>query len=169
MKIEIKADEALTPDERAQIYDISVAAFPPDDIEWSDHDDWHVLVWEGTEIVTHVEIVERTAMVGGRAVRLGGIGGVVTRPAWRKKGLAETAMQAARDFLHDPLGVAFGLLVCGEELIPYYSRLGWQLLGIPMWIEQSRGRISFPGPIMVLPVCEQDWPEGEIDLKGKPW
>ena len=79
-------------------------------------------------------------------------------------------MKVAQETLRDPLAVEFGLLVCGEKMLPYYGKLGWKQVTAPMWIEeQPKGRVLFPGPIMILPVCRQDWPEGEIDLKGKPW
>jgi aminoglycoside 2'-N-acetyltransferase I len=108
--------------------------------------------------------------VGSRPVRLGGIGGVSTRTPWRKRGLAEAAMKVAQAYLRDPLGVAFGLLVCDEKMVPYYAKFGWKRVTVPMWIEeQPKGRVLFPGPVMILAVCGQDWPEGEIDLKGKPW
>jgi aminoglycoside 2'-N-acetyltransferase I len=170
MRIEFKAASQLSPGERAQLEALFDEAFPPDgtDIQWS-ISDRHILVREGEEIVSNVGILERTATVGGRPVRLGGIGGVATRIAWRKRGLAKAAMKVAQDYLRDPLAVEFGLLVCGENMLPYYAKLGWKRVTVPMWIEQPKGRVLFPGPIMILPVCEQDWPEGEIDLKGRPW
>ncbi|HTX93199.1 MAG TPA: GNAT family N-acetyltransferase [Anaerolineales bacterium] len=171
MKIELKAESQLTESERQGLERLSAEAFPPDgeDTQWA-RSDWHVLVWEGEEIVSHVEIVERTAAVGGRPVRLGGIGGVSTLKAWRRRGLAEAALKVAVETLHRPLKVDFGLLVCGEVMIPYYSKFGWKLLGRPMWIEdQPGGRVLYKAPLMILPVGRDEWPDGEIDLCGRPW
>lgn len=170
MKIELKAERQLTESERLGLARLSAEAFPPDgdDTQWA-QSDWHVLVWEGDEIVSHVEIVERTARVSGQPVRLGGIGGVSTLKAWRKRGLAEAALKTAVDTLREPLAVDFGLLVCGEVMIPYYSKFGWKLIGRPMWIDQPKGRVLYQSPIMVLPVCKDEWPDGEIDLCGRPW
>jgi predicted GNAT family N-acyltransferase len=170
MRIELKAESQLAESERLGLARLSTEAFPPDgdDTQWA-QSDWHVLVWEGDEIVSHVEIVERTATVSGQLVRLGGIGGVSTLIAWRKRGLAEAALKIAVETLHAPLAVDFGLLVCDEGMIPYYSKFGWILIGRSMWIDQPKGRVLYKSPIMVLPVCKNEWPEGEIDLCGQPW
>jgi nodulation protein A len=170
MRIELKGESQLTEPERLGLARLSAEAFPPDgdDTQWA-QSDWHVLVWEGDEIVSHVEIVERTASVGGQPVRLGGIGGVSTLIAWRKRGLAEAALKTAVDTLRNPLAVDFGLLVCGEVMIPYYSKFGWKLIGRPMWIDQPKGRELFTDPIMILPMSKDEWPDGEIDLCGRPW
>ena len=82
MKIKLKAESRLGESERLGLARLSAEAFPPDgeDTQWA-QSDWHVLVWEGDEIVSHVEIVERTASVGGRPVRLGGIGGEPVIPS----------------------------------------------------------------------------------------
>ena len=169
MKIELKADNELTASERLGLEHLSAEAFPPDgtDTAWAQND-WHVLVWEGDEIVSHVEIVERTALVGGAPMRLGGIGGVSTLKAWRKRGLAETAMKVAMGHLHQPMAVDFGLLICGDALIPYYGKFGWNLIAEQMWIDQPKGRVLFKAHVMVLPVRKTEWPQGEIDLCGRP-
>jgi GNAT superfamily N-acetyltransferase len=170
MNIELKAESQLTGPERLGLERLSAEAFPPDgtDTCWSKND-WHVLVWEGGEIVSHVEIVVRMARVGGIPVRLGGIGGVSTLKAWRKHGLAEAALKVASEHLRHPLAVDFGLLICGETLIHYYNKFGWRLTANKMWIEQPKGRVLFDALIMILPVCKTEWPRGEIDLCGRPW
>ena len=116
-----------------------------------------------------MEIVERTASVGGQLVRLGGIGGMSTLIAWRKRDLAKAALKTAVKTLHDPTAVDFGLLACSKAMIPYYAKFGWKLIGRPMWIDQPKGRRQFTDPIMILPVCKNKWPDGEIDLCGRPW
>jgi len=170
MRIEIQAEHQLVPQVRTWLDQLSAEAFPPDglNIEWA-RSDWHVLVWEGEELVSHVEIVERIASVGGQPVKLGGIGGVATKSEWRRRGLAEAAMKAAQAFLRDRLGVDFGLLICDEKMLPYYGKLGWKLVSRSLWIGQERGKVNFPTPTMILPVGKDEWPAGEIDLCGPPW
>ncbi len=170
MRIELKADDLLDEAERFGLKQLSDEAFPPDgkDTCWAKND-WHVMIWEENQIVSHVEIVDRLASVGGMPVRLGGIGGVSTLKAWRGRGLAETALRLAQAHLRQPLGVDFGLLICGEPLVHYYDKFGWKLTASQMWIEQPKGRVLFDALIMTLPVCKMDWPPGEIDLCGRPW
>jgi hypothetical protein len=73
------------------------------------------------------------------------------------------------NYLREPLKVDFGLLVCGPIMVHYYAKFGWQVLGRPIWIEQSRGRVSFSVPVMFLPVEQTAFPAGEVDLLGRPW
>jgi aminoglycoside 2'-N-acetyltransferase I len=170
MKIVIKRDNEVSASERPQLDSLFSEAFQPDEhiTQWAG-DDWTVLVWENDELVSHVGIVARMATVDGQPVHLGGIGGVATRMDWRRQGLAEAALKVAQTFMHDRLAVDFGLLVCGEVMIPYYAKFGWKLLDRPMLIDQPGGKVTYSEPIMILPVCKSDWPEGEIDLCGPPW
>jgi len=170
MNIELKSDRVLSQSESLALERLSAEAFPPEehDPQWA-RVDWHVLVWEGDEIVSHVEIVERTATVGGRPVRLGGIGGVATLKAFRRRGLAEAALKVAVDYMRQVLAVDFGLLICAETMLPYYGKFGWKLVARQMWIGQPQGRVLYDALIMVLPLCSLDWPAGGIDLCGPPW
>ena len=75
----------------------------------------------------------------------------------------------AQDFLRDPLKVDFGLMIATEERVPHYEKVGWCVVAHTMMIDQPDGKTAFNIPVMVLPVCKQDWPEGPIDLCGLPW
>ena len=170
MEIHIKPSAQLSPSEKQQLDELFAISFPPDDIdyEWAEVD-WYVLVREGERLVSSVEIFERCAAVGGLSVNLGGIGGVATHPGWRRRGYAEAGLKVAESFLRRRLAVDYGLLICSERLVPYYGRLGWQVVQGPMQIEQSGGPVTYSAPIMILPVCKREWPGGPIDLHGKPW
>ncbi len=170
MEIVLKSSDELTPTDRRQLDDLCAEAFPPDGqgYEWS-ATDWYVLVREGEQLVSNVGIVARTVTVGSRQVKLGGIGGVATLVAWRRRGLAEAALKVAQSFMRRKLAADFGLLVCGQNMIPYYSKFGWKLVGDSMLIDQHGRKVTYTGPIMILPVCQSEWPEGPIDLCGKPW
>ena len=75
------------------------------------------------ELVCYLEMVRRTCHVGGQPVDVGGVSGVITRPAWRRRGCASAGLRRAARFLDESLGVDFGLLVCGEEKIPLTPRI----------------------------------------------
>lgn len=169
MQIELKTYSQLTKVERLSLERLYAEAFPPNEITWA-HTDLHVLVLEAGEIVSNVEIFERRITVGGVPVHLGGIGGVATLKSWRRRGLAEAALQAAQAYLREPLAVEFGLLICGEPMVHYYAKFGWKLVANELWIQQPQGRVLYhDAPTMVLPVGRSDWPAGEIDLCGLPW
>ncbi len=78
-------------------------------------------------------------------------------------------MLAAHAYMRDPMQVDFGLLICDDEKVHYYAKLGWELVSEEIWIDQPQGRISFKAHTMVLPVWKTKWPAGEIDLRGRPW
>jgi aminoglycoside 2'-N-acetyltransferase I len=171
MKIEIKAASKITSQEGARLNKLLAEALPPeeDDIKWSEQSDWHVLVWDGEELVSNVEIIERTATVDGKPVSLGGIGGVATGVEWRRRGLASAALETAQTFICEKLAVDFGLLFCSEDMIPFYGRFGWQILERPVLVDQPGGKVAFTEAVMILPVGKNEWPEGVIDLCGLPF
>ena len=170
VEIEVKRADELTESERVHIdaWLIQQFAEESDDYEWSDVN-WHVMLRVDDQLVSHVEIVERTGTVDGQPVKLGGVGGVVTLPEWRGRGLATAALEWAAALIRDELQVAFGLLICDECMIPFYSRLGWQVVEGPLMFDQPGGKVVFDDVTMVLPCAGENWPEGTIDLCGLPW
>ncbi len=172
MEVEIRAASELSAAERQQIQDLDRQAFPSPDpygyLEWSAHH-WQVLVKIDGRCVSQVGIVERTGTVNGQPVKLGGIGGVATLLEWRRRGLAQRAMERAAQFLRDGLGVEFGLLICDQHMLPYYRKLDWQVVEGPLTFDQPQGKVTFPDVTMILPCTKKDWPPGVIDLCGLPW
>ncbi|NLE45797.1 MAG: GNAT family N-acetyltransferase [Chloroflexi bacterium] len=137
-------------------------------IEWAGGD-WSILVHVNGELVSHVNIVDRVVRVGGRDVRLGGIGNVATLETWQGRGLASIGMRTAQAFMCDELGVDFGLLLCEEDLIPFYRRLGWQVVSEPAVVDQPGGKVTLHHIVMVISCQQSEWPSGAIDLCGLPW
>jgi GNAT superfamily N-acetyltransferase len=170
LRVEIKQSSELTLSEQEHLsrWTRQVFGAAAGDYTWAEVD-WHVLVWIEAELVSHVEIIERTGMVGGRPVRLGGIGGVASTPKWRGCGLATLAMEKAAELLRGDLDVEFGLLICGQEMMLFYCRLGWKIVAGPLVFDQPQGKVTLEGVVMVLPCTDQEWPAGTIDLCGLPW
>jgi hypothetical protein len=84
--------------------------------------------------------------------------------------MAQTqALKIAMDFLRDPLAVDFGLMIATDKMIPKYEKNGWQVVAHSMLMDQPGGRMALSYPVMILPVCKQEWPDGVIDLRGLPW
>jgi len=170
VRVEIKRSGEMTPSEQEQVDRLIGQVFGAEVVgyAWADVD-WHVLVWIEGQLASHVEIIERTGTVDGQPVRLGGIGGVASAAEWRGRGLATLAMEKAAKFMCDGLAVGFGLLICGQEMIPFYHRLGWQVVEGPLVFDQLEGKVTFDDVVMVLPCTGQEWPAGMIDLCGLPW
>jgi predicted N-acetyltransferase YhbS len=172
MQTEIHATRQLTPADRRQLDDMLNRAFADDEIGrqyyWADND-WNLWLRSEGEIVSHVGVVDRIVTVGGQPIRVGGVGAVATAQAWRRRGYAQQLMEATGVLLRDELRVRAGLLICGEEMVPYYGRLGWQTVPGPLLIDQPQGKVVVPATIMVLLFDETPWPAGTIDLCGLPF
>ncbi len=131
--------------------------------------DWRVLVFCRGEPASTLAITLRAARVGGTAVRLAGIGNLMTLPSWRGRGLASRALQEAARFMRETLEVEFGFLLCSAVLVPYYRALGWRPLDAPVWFDQPSGPQRWEEEALVLACSSRAWPEGTVDLCGLPW
>lgn len=116
-----------------------------------------------------VGLLQHTISVGGREVKVGGIGSVVTALEFQGKGYASQAMRYARNLMCEEWAVDFGFLFCREQLVPFYERLGWQRVLEPVEVEQPEGPVQWPLAAMVLPCREQTWPAGRVQLNSLPW
>src|SRR5262249_49421383 len=114
--------------------------------------------------------VLREARWNDRSVRVGGIGGVKTHPAFRGRGFATSAIQRALDFFREQGDVDFGLLVCERGLGPFYERQGWRkFLGV-LLVARRHGAVPFTFNLpMTTAVRLQEPVAGTIDLLGPPW
>ncbi len=170
MRIEVKPASELSKFEKARQECVVTSSlyFFLNGTKWAPAD-WSVMVWEDEDLVTNVHIVDRTVKVGNQEVRLGGIGNVATKVEWRKRGYASSALSTALKFLHDPLKVDFAMMIATEPMVSRYEKIGWRVAARSMQVEQPDGKAMLNYPVMILPVCKEDWPEGEIDLCGLPW
>lgn len=179
MQTQIKPAAVLTTKEAALIAALNRQAFREanTDYVWATVD-WHVLLWVGSaddasevdNLISHVAIVARTCTVDDYPVRVGGIGGVVTAPEWRRRGLASAALQRAQVFIAEVLGLEFGLLICNETLAPFFKAQGWNAMTGPLWFSQPGGRVQLNGVTTMAFSCSGcPFPSGSIDLCGLPW
>jgi aminoglycoside 2'-N-acetyltransferase I len=175
--ISIKMVSQLTPEENFRVDEISHLAYKPpdgslseqdDDIEWADPE-WTLLGRLEEQIVSLISIFPREVRVNQQGIPVGGVGGVATHPDYQRRGLAGHLMERTITFLRDELKYPFGLLVCSDLRIPYYQKFGWQLLDDPMIFDWCGTKRVFTENTMVLPLGDQSWPRGTVDLCGKPW
>jgi aminoglycoside 2'-N-acetyltransferase I len=131
--------------------------------------DWRILVYAGGQLVSFLKVTEREVSVGEERVRVAGLGDVVTLPEWRGRGLAGLALRRLNDEMSARAEVEFGMLMCLPELVPYYSRFGWQTVPEPIVYTQSWGKETSTEVTMVLPLRDRAWPGGPIDINGLPW
>jgi GNAT superfamily N-acetyltransferase len=178
MRWELRRIADLTADEQAALRTLALAVYPPDvaaawpgrALEWAPQQ-WSVLGWDAEgAVLCYVGVLLREARWNGRAVRVGGIGGVKTHPASRGRGFATTALQRALDFFREQGNVDFGLLVCEPGLMPFYERLGWHRFPGELFVTQRQATVPFTFNLpMTMPIRLQDSLGGRIDLLGPPW
>lgn len=131
---------------------------------------WTILIKNNQyQLMSSVGILTRQEFCDDVAVLMRGIGGVKTRLNHRRKGYAGTGIQKALKFLTEICRVDFSLLVCRDDLIPYYCRLGWQLFEGQLLVRQSTRKITFTlnntmliDGVNPIPACKF------IDSCGKP-
>jgi GNAT superfamily N-acetyltransferase len=175
IEIVIRLTDSLSDEERNAIDTVDHLAFfeegedENDEIEWALSSTWGILGNLDGVLVSYIGILRRVIRVGGEDITVGGIGGVATHPAWRRRGYAHALLKAAAEFMQKEGDIDFTMLFCSCEMIPYYQKSGYRLVKNPLYITQSSGRLRFDDNYMVLPVSGKPWPEGEIDISGPPW
>jgi len=178
MEVVLRLVADLTDDERAEVSALSRAVYPPEvsaawpgrHWEWSTHQLAVFIRAADGELISYAGLVLRSALLDGRPVRIGGIGGVKTHPAARRQGCAAEAVRRAVACFHERADVAFGLLVCESHLIGYYGRLGWLVFGGRLLVTQRGAPVEFTlNRVMVCGVQEASPSAGTIDLAGPPW
>jgi aminoglycoside 2'-N-acetyltransferase I len=173
LPIVIHGAAALSPTQRAAIRALDREAFAGHPFtgvySWA-RDDHHVMASDAAGLAAHCAIVERVATQDGRALRLGGIGTVMTRPALRRLGLAARILDHAERFLFDALDADAGLLFCVAEIVPFYQRRGWRVMQAKVTVAQPAGTLVWPTPVMLLPRAGRySSLDAPIDLCGLPF
>lgn len=173
----LKSHDDFSAEDSRALYALKTAVYPPTEEtswegasrEWTSPQ-WGVLVRDdaGT-LVSYTGVVQRPGLVDGDRVMIGGIGGVATHPDHRGAGYAPIGMGKALDFL---LGRAtdFVLLVCRDELVDYYSRLGWKLFDGELLVTQFGEQETFTFNRVMVGNLQAAAPRsGVIDVQGPPW
>ncbi len=135
--------------------------------EWA-MPDWTIIYYENNQIATFYNVVEREIAIDGTLYKTGGINNVITPKAFRGKGYASKTLKQTPQLLFDDLGCDMGLLLCAEDLVPFYERLDWFTVDCPVYFEQSSGVKLWKAQTMLL---TQKWkirPQ-MIELNGLPW
>jgi GNAT superfamily N-acetyltransferase len=166
--IQIHAAAELPSPRHTELDQLFQAQFGHTSFQWSPAQ-WHVLTYVDATLASYLRIFERTISVGGQMLRVSGVGGVMTLPEWRQRGLASVTLRRAAEFMRDELHVDFALLLCRDEVAPVYTKLGWEFVTGPTTFGQPGGRATYPRQTMVLRFSPLAWPQGPIDLRGLPW
>jgi GNAT superfamily N-acetyltransferase len=170
MSEEIRVVEELTEEDRSRLFGWGENIFGIEDnkYRWRPKD-LHVILYVEEEAASHVGLIDHIVDVGGRGVRVGGVGAVVTAGHLHGRGYAQKTLRYAEKLMCEDLKVEFGMLFCLDRLKPFYEGQGWQLLHEPVEFDQPSGKMVSPMNVMVLPCGERTWPTGTVDLCSLPW
>ncbi|MDX9753148.1 MAG: GNAT family N-acetyltransferase [bacterium] len=80
---------------------------------------------KGDRLVAFLQIFDRTLQLGGRTVRVGGIGSVATRPKEQGQGYSTRLLNQAIEMMEQH-GMESSILF--TKIHPFYERLGWRTL-----------------------------------------
>ncbi|HFR3770424.1 TPA: GNAT family N-acetyltransferase [Streptococcus suis] len=136
--------------------------------------DYHLLAYLGEDLVGHMGSQVRTISVGAEECLVAGIGGVLIAPEFRGKGLGRDMMTRLLEENTQTLVVDFSYLGCREEVVPYYEACGFYRINrMEILIDRLTGKeqqqISATIMIASAKKGKKDFPEGDIDLKGRAW
>ena len=168
-EVKINSDADLSSVERKKLEEWFQEEFDNRPYKWTPPN-WYATAWiDHLTLIGRAGIIERDVLVGQASIRVGGISGIITRPKWRRHGVASAIIDKAVAFIKDELGAQFSLLLSKEEVAPLYTRLGWKPVEGPTTFEQPSGPTTYPKLTMVIPCSDYKWPAGTIDLCGLPW
>src|SRR5438094_7308979 len=117
LEIAIVSASGLSAHERKGLEDWFQEEFSHLPYEWAEPE-WYAVARSEDGSVGRLAIVQRQVAVVGQPVRVGGVGGVITKPEYRGCGVATALMLNANAFIKDNLGAEFGLLLCRREVAP---------------------------------------------------
>ncbi len=128
-----------------------------------------VLLHLDGQLAGRLGILDTKVCVAGETFRMGGIGGVATKPEFRYRGVASEMLSRAADFMKNDLRLNFGLLLCRHEVSPVYAKSGWISVSGPTTFTRGGVLSTYPNDTMILQLAHEDWPPGPIDMMGLPW
>jgi aminoglycoside 2'-N-acetyltransferase I len=134
----------------------------------------HALVYDRGRLVGHAGSARRFIQVGPAEVLVAGIGGVVTAPDARGRGVGRAMVSALREASRTLAKAEFGLLGCREEVIGFYENCG--LVRVHNTVRDLSPRdaatvVESRGPTLIHSGIRpaEEWPTGTVDLRGLPW
>ncbi len=131
--------------------------------------DYCVLAYCGEVFVGFAAVSKREVSVGGEPVSMGCVGGVITSPDYRKMGYGSIVMNEVKRLIYDALNCEIGGLLCEEQTVPFYEKLGWARSCEAALVERDGGKVEWPEAFMYHAASDFEIDGREIDLCGLPW
>lgn len=113
-------------------------------------------------------MVIREISIDEQHFKAAGINNVITPKKFRGKGFSKNTLLETKKFLFEDLNLDLGLLLCADDLVPFYKRLGWYKVDCPVYFDQSTEKKIWAANTMLLTNERTLYPQN-IDLNGLPW
>lgn len=86
----------------------------------------HFVLVEDDCLYSAARVIERPLEFLGEKIMVYGIGGVLTYPAFERRGFGAQVVRAASDYIRGQSDADLGLLWTYNHLIEFYGRFGWE-------------------------------------------
>lgn len=157
-----------TRDQLNSYIDVEFGHIPiVNETEWATPN-WTIIYYENTQIATFYNIVERVITIDNKKIGIGGINNLITPKKFRGKGYASKILRETEYLIFDDLNCKMGVLLCADNLIPFYEKLNWYKIECPVYFEQSSGEKLWEANVMLLSRNGKMSPK-KITLNGLPW
>jgi hypothetical protein len=130
--------------------------------------DWTIINYCEDEIATFFNVVIRVISIDEQHFKAAGINNVITPEKFRGKGFSTNTLSETKKFLFEDLNLDLGLLLCADDLVPFYKRLGWYRVDCPVYFDQPTEKKVWTANTMLLTNKKTLYPQ-KIDLNGLPW
>jgi predicted GNAT family N-acyltransferase len=131
--------------------------------------DWHVAFISDGRVLSFLSIIERQVSFDREVVKVVGISNVITMECHRHKGLGTLIMQKAQEIMSVCLQADFGLLLCSNDVTPFYARLGWVNTRARLSFDQPTGKREWGKDVLIYSPRGKPCDCMNIDLRGLPW
>lgn len=130
--------------------------------------DWTIIYYFENEIATFYNVVIREISIDEQYFKAAGINNVITPEKFRGKGFSTNTLLETKKYLFEDLNLDLGLLLCADDLVPFYKRLGWYKVDCPVYFDQPTEKKVWTANTMLLTNGTTLYPQ-RIDLNGLPW
>ena len=184
IEIDVRGYRDLEPEELDEWKSLARRAHPSDEVRvgselrWAELEpetDYLIRLWDEGELRSCAWVTQQTVRISGRVTRVAGIRGLLTDPAYRRRGYGRAVMERAEELMRSFHHVEVAVLFSSVMAVPFYENLGWRAIRGPVTCEQPNGPINYTealpsAPVMVLLLqLSAGLPDGPIEVPGPPW
>jgi hypothetical protein len=130
---------------------------------------WAFLGFVGDQLVSFLNIVDREVLADDTPTHFFGLNNVITEPEHRGCGYSTQLNQKAQEFMAETDPAGCGFLFCADDLVPFYTKLGWHKFDGEVIVSQPSGDKPWPSNAMFYDLSGGRRTWKRIHLCGLPW